>query len=120
MTSIPDILSLAMTLATLGLIVAAVMKIFQMASDTHEMKEILKDMRRISQGLGNASPFPAAATPTAALPAAGSPGLAPLANALPQGTPAGALSGAFAQPPTPEELVRAVHAQHFGDDDFPL
>jgi hypothetical protein len=86
MSSIPDILGAGTTLALFALVVAGVMKLFQLASDVRELKGVLQDIRRNTQG-------------SASLPA----------------TPALGASGV----PTPEELVRAVHAQTFGDD-FPL
>jgi hypothetical protein len=86
MSSIPDLLGAATTLVMFGLVVAAVMKLFQLASDVRELKDVLQDIRRNTQG-------------SAGLPAASALGI----------------SG----PPTPEELVRAVHSQSFGDD-FPL
>lgn len=143
MTSIADFLSLATMLVVLGLIAASVMKLFQMAGDLHELKEILKDMRRMSQGLGNplTAPFPVpVATPgvvalNAALPSGVPPGPGgiPPAPVYPQAAvppapvlqntvpPApGPLNPFSGTPPTPEELVRAVHAQDFSSDDFPL
>jgi hypothetical protein len=86
MSSIPDILGAGTTLALFALVVAGVMKLFQLASDVRELKGVLQDIRRNTQG-------------SAGLPA----------------TVALGASGV----PTPEELVRAVHAQTFGDD-FPL
>jgi hypothetical protein len=111
MSSIPDFLSLAMTLLVLGLIVAGVMKIFQMASDTQELKEILKDIRRNTQGLGQAMP---AATPVASLGAAVSGAQFTVDQVPSLGLPGGG------NPPTAEELVRAVHAQDFRGENFPL
>jgi hypothetical protein len=89
MSSIADFLGAGTTLAMFGLIVAAVMKLFQLASDVRELKGVLQDIRRNTQESGRQF-------------AAGTPGL----------TTNGGV-------PTPEELVRAVHAQSFGDD-FPL
>jgi hypothetical protein len=89
MSSIADFLGAGTTLAMFGLIVAAVMKIFQLASDVRELKDVLQDIRRNTQDSGRQF-------------AAVTPGL----------TTGGGV-------PTPEELVRAVHAQSFGDD-FPL
>lgn len=89
MNSLPDFLGAVTTLAMFALIVAAVMKLFQLASDVREMKDSLQDIRR--KTLDSARPFAAPA----------------------------AVPGAPAAIPTPEELVRAVHAQSFGDD-FPL
>jgi len=70
-----------------GLVVAGVIKIFQLASDVRELKGVLVDIRRNTQ-----EPI-----------------------RLPVAPAALGVSGA----PTAEELVRAVHAQTFGDD-FPL
>jgi hypothetical protein len=89
MNSIADFLGAGTTLAMFGLIVAAVMKLFQLASDVRELKDVLQDIRRNT--LDPSRTF-----------AAGTPAL---------NTSTGV--------PTPEELVRAVHAQSFGDD-FPL
>jgi hypothetical protein len=85
MNSIADLIGAGTTLVMFGLVVASVMKLFQLASDVRELKGVLLDIRRNTQG-------------PVGLPAA----------------PALGLSGV----PTPEELVRAVHAQSFGDD-FP-
>jgi hypothetical protein len=114
MTSISDFLGLATTLVVLGVIVAGVMKVFQIASDMQEIKEALKDLRRSTQGipqlplLGTSPGLPPLGQPAA--------GLASLAGALPGGNPA----GTFANPPTAEELVRAIHAQDFRGENFPL
>jgi hypothetical protein len=88
MSSIPDLLGAGTTLAMFALIVAGVMKLFQLASDVRELKGVLQDIRRNTQ-----DPTRLHAPALGALGAAGV--------------------------PTPEELVRAVHAQNF-DDDFPL
>jgi hypothetical protein len=111
MSSIADFLSLVTTLVVLGLIVAGVMKIFQMASDTQEMKEILKDIRRNTQGFGQGMP---AATPVASLGAAVSGAQFSGDQVSGLGLPGGG------NPPTAEELVRAVHAQDFRGENFPL
>jgi hypothetical protein len=88
------------------MLAAGMMKVFQMAGDVREMKDLLKDIKRntgqVPAPVSAAAPM-ASATPT--LPSA------PIS--APMSTPA---------PPmptmTPEELVRAVHAQKFTDDDF--
>jgi hypothetical protein len=85
MSSIPDFLGAGTTLVMFALVVAAVMKVFQLAADVRDLKDVLKDIRRNMQG--------------------------------PLGLPAAPALGASGAP-TPEELVRAVHAQTFGDD-FP-
>lgn len=85
MSAIPDLLGAGTTLVMFALVVAGVMKLFQLASDVRDMKDVLQDIRRNTQ--------------QHAAPSLGAP----------------AASGV----PTPEELVRAVHAQSFGDD-FPL
>jgi hypothetical protein len=87
MSAIPDFLGAGTTLAMIALVVAAVMKLFQLASDVRDLKGVLQDIRRNMQGTASLHPA----------------------------TPALGVSGV----PTPEELVRAVHAQNF-DDDFPL
>jgi hypothetical protein len=111
MTSIPDFLGLVTPLVILGLIVAGVMKIFQVASDMQELKELLKDIRRNTQAFGQGMP---AATQIASLGAAVS-GAQFTGDGLPGlGLPGGG------SPPTAEELVRAVHAQDFRGDEFPL
>jgi hypothetical protein len=141
MTSIQDFLSLATTLAALGLVAAGIMKLFQIAGDLHEMKEVLKDMRRISQGLGSpvaaAVPVTGVAALSAVLPSgippapSGIPSPAASIQPAPSNIPSASLSSEPAQPfspaggyagtpPTPEELVRAVHAQNFSGDEFPL
>lgn len=90
MGSVSDLLGVGTSLVMFFLVVAGVMKLFQLATDVRELKDVLQDIRRNMK-------HPAPAPP-----------------ALPEG---------FAVPtpgaPTPEELVRAVHAQTFGDD-FPL
>ncbi|HEY4360533.1 MAG TPA: hypothetical protein VGN17_06175 [Bryobacteraceae bacterium] len=89
------------------LVVAGIMKVFQMAGDLRETKEILKDMRRSQQV---ASPLMSLAPASVAPP---SPSLPSLQSAL--ADPAPALRPQL----TPEDLVRAVHAQKFSDDEFP-
>jgi hypothetical protein len=86
MSAFPDIMGAATSLVMFALIVASVMKLFQLASDVRELKDVLQDIRR------NTAQAMLAPTPEA---------------------------GGVSRPPTPEELVRAVHAQTFGDD-FPL
>ena len=49
MNSLPDFLGAGTTLAMFALIVAAVMKLFQLASDVHELKDVLQDIRRNMQ-----------------------------------------------------------------------
>jgi hypothetical protein len=83
------------SLVIFGLMVAGVMKVFQMAGDMREMKELLRDIKR------NTSLGPATSSVTTPAPVA---------------QPA---AGGFSPQMTPEELVRAVHAQKFSDDDFP-
>jgi hypothetical protein len=90
MSSVADLLGMGTTLVMFFLIVAGVMKLFQLGSDVRDMKEVLQDIRRNTQ---HAIPPPA--------------------------VPAAAFGGSPSGVPTPEELVRAVHAQSFGDD-FPL
>jgi hypothetical protein len=90
MSSVADLLGVGTTLVMFFLIVAGVMKLFQLGSDVRDMKEALQDIRRNTQ---HAVPLPSA-------------------------PPAG-FGGSTPGVPTPEELVRAVHAQSFGDD-FPL
>ncbi|HEY1760277.1 MAG TPA: hypothetical protein VGG72_33190 [Bryobacteraceae bacterium] len=92
MSAIPDILGAGTTLVMFALIVAAVMKLFQVSTEVREMKGVLLEIRRNLQ-----------------VPASGQPA------GQSMGHPSMGLSGT----PTPEELVRAVHAQSFGDD-FPL
>ena len=125
MTSIQDFLSLATMLVSLGLIAAGIMKLFQIAGDVQEVKEVLQDMRRISQGLGSslAAPVPVPTSGVAALREVLPSGVPPaLVNTNPDTaiTPPGAPIGFRGTPPTPEELVRAVHAQNFSGDEFPL
>jgi hypothetical protein len=86
MSSIPDILGAGTSLVMFGLVIAAVMKLFQVGNEVREMKDVLQEIRRNMQN------------PTGV----------PVVQSM-------GLSGT----PTPEELVRAVHAQSFGDD-FPL
>jgi hypothetical protein len=90
MGSVSDLLGVGTSLVMFFLVVAGVMKLFQLATDVRDMKEVLQDIRRNTQQV-----VPPAAVPAAAF----------------TGSPSGI--------PTPEELVRAVHAQSFGDD-FPL
>jgi hypothetical protein len=86
MSSIPDFLGAGTTLVMFAMVAVGVMKLFQLATDVRDLKDVLKDIRRDMQG--------------------------------PVGLPAAPALGASAVP-TPEELVRAVHAQTFGDD-FPV
>ena len=95
MTSIQDFLGLATTLVILGLIVAGVMKVFQISTDLQESKEILKDIRRNLEGYGPSM----------------SPGL-PVPSQVSAPPPTAA--------PTAEELVRAIHAKDFRGENFPL
>ncbi len=112
MGTIQDLLSFATTLVVLALIAAGVMKLFQIATDMQEIKEVLKDIRR-GGGLLSQAAVPGI---PAAQPEPVSPSLASLASAM----PAAPASLPTNRPPTPEELVRAVHAQDFRGDDFPL
>ncbi len=105
MTALQDFLGFGTTIVAFALVVAAITKVFQIANDVREMKDLLKEMRRgalgitpgIMSGISSAAPAPesGASMPYGA------------------GFPAGSA-------PTAEELVRAVHAQKFGDDEFPL
>jgi hypothetical protein len=104
MTSFQDFLGLATTLLVLGVIAAGVMKIFQIASDTQELKEILKDIRRSMPGV--AQPAPILASPVS------------LGIALREGGQADPAPQAHA--PTAEELVRAIHQQDFRGENFPF
>ncbi len=126
MASIPDFLSLATTLVVLGLIVAGVMKLFQIGNDMQEMKQILQDIRLGAHLTARAVPPPVpyhAASSPSSYPAAN---IAALGEALPEGEPVpqpvpGNMPGMnFSKPPTAEELVRAIHAHDFKGDDFPL
>jgi hypothetical protein len=78
-----DIASLVM----FALLIAGTMKVFQMASDMREIKDVLSDIRRNTQRVS---------------------------------APAASQAAGPASPMTPEELVRAVHAQKFSDDEFPV
>lgn len=133
MTSIPDFLSLATSLVALALVVAAVMKVFQLASDIRELKDVLKDIRRNTQGLAHPSvdhpPVPSQLQALGQLPAldhvqAVHPetmlSQAPPDLGITQDPPLYPGLPTVGRIPTAEELVRAVHAQHFGDDEFPL
>jgi hypothetical protein len=84
------------------MLAAGMMKVFQMAGDVREMKDVLKDIKR------NTGQVPAPVSAGAPMASA-----VPALPSAPMSTPA---------PPTPtmtpEELVRAVHAQKFTDDDF--
>jgi hypothetical protein len=111
MASLQDILSLATTLLVLGVIVAGVMKVFQMASDIQELKEILKDhLRRNMPGVPNLAPS-AHLDPVPASPV-------PLGVALREGVPPEVAPRPNA--PTAEELVRAIHQQDFRGENFPF
>jgi hypothetical protein len=90
---VSDMLSLVASLTVLALVLSGVMKLFQIGTDVRAMKDAVQDIRR---DLRDAAPRPVAP---------GVPGIGP--NMLTAGVP------------TAEELVRAVHAQTFGDD-FPL
>jgi hypothetical protein len=81
-----------------ALVVAGLLKVFQMAGDLREMKDVLKDIKRNTAQIP--PPVSAVATVASAEPARSSSPIPP--------TPA----------MTPEELVRAVHAQKFTDDNF--
>ena len=93
MGTLGDILSMATTFVAFAVLASGVMKLFQIATDMGEMKELLKDIRR------NTDPTMQPAQPGAR-------------RELPASQPPPV--------PTPEELVRAVHAQRFSDDEFPV
>lgn len=125
MTSVQDFLSLATTLVSLGLVVAAVMKMFQIATDLQEMKEILKEIRRGAE----LQPVPVPRAVAAQFAADPAPSMAALQSRVaepeaplppPPPAPSNGPGLAFTTPPTAEELVRAIHAQDFRGDDFPL
>jgi hypothetical protein len=87
------LISVGLTTLVLSLIGASALKIFQMASDVREVRDLLKEIRRNLQNLAQPPLAQAAVSPGPGLP----PGV-----------------------PTPEELVRAVHAQNFSGDEFPI
>jgi hypothetical protein len=91
MGTIADFLGMATTLLMFAMVGAGVMKLFQLATDVREMKEALQDIRRNTQ-----DSMPPSAVSRMLTPATLKPGV-----------------------PTPEELVRAVHAQSFADDEYP-
>ena len=88
MAFVQALFSVGMTTLVISILAGTALKIFQIATDIREAKELLKDIRRNTDA-----------------------GLAPRQQPVP------ALS---APPSTAEELVRAVHAQKFGDDEFPV
>lgn len=96
--SIPQALfGMATSLLSMILIVAGVMKLFQIAGDLQEMKKILTELRRSAVDRPLAVSSPAASLPSS-----------PASADLPHGGM------------TPEELVRSVHARNFSGDEFPL
>ena len=86
MSFVADLLGMATTLFIFGLMVANVLKTFQVATEVREIKEAIQELRRNAQN---------ATRPQA--------GLSNF-NAMPQNSP------------SPEELVRAVNAQSFTDE----
>ena len=111
-----DLLGLGTSLVVFILLVAAIMKVFQIAGDLREMKGMVADIRR-NAPLSS----PAAVHAPLAQPSAMS-DLTPLAARLAPPPPPQSLSGAPdpSRPMTAEELVRAVHSQDFSGDKFPL
>ncbi len=49
MGSVADLLGVGSTLVMFFLVIAGVMKVFQVASDVRELKEVLQDIRRNTQ-----------------------------------------------------------------------
>ena len=49
MSSIPDFLGVGTTLVMFALVVAGVMKVFQIAADVRDLKDVTKDIRRNTQ-----------------------------------------------------------------------
>ena len=116
MSAIPDFLSLLTTLVVIGLVGAAVMKVFQIASNIEQMKEILKDisggMNQATLGAASnviareayshqqqyAAP-PAAPAPPVPAPYEPSAGVSALAAALPQPEATHSIAAAPVPPP---------------------
>lgn len=95
---IADFLSLATTLTSFTLIIAAVLKMYQIGGDLRDIKQMMAQNQLAKNGT-HADPIPAR------MPAAVT------------GSAPGEASGATI---SPEELVRAVHAQSFKGEDFPV
>lgn len=96
MVAVQDFLSAGTTIVILSIVVAAAAKLFQIASDVREAKAILTDIRRNTGGA--IAPNITVSTPV----------------------PGSSVAAAPSKAPSAEDLVRAVHAQSFKDDDFPL
>ena len=132
MNSIQDVLSLATWLVILGLAVACAMKIFQMATDIREAKEVLKDIRKNTANAPRSSLPPAIPQLSTAQYSATEHSEPPAPEPHPSESFPSAqtedprserdfrqLPGLSANP-TAEELVRAIHATTFKDGEFPL
>lgn len=125
-----DFLSVGMTIVILCVVVACAAKLFQMATDIRESKELLRDIcRNIS---GSISPQAASrsmlmsSAPMTQMPMEQLPKpqmqMTPTIPA-PPAVPATETPSVFSPsgtPPTAEELVRMIHAQSFKGEDFPV
>ena len=126
MVAVQDFLSLGMTIVVLCVVVACAAKLFQMATDIRESKELLRDIRRNTAGSFSpqtaASPMPPQQfhTPQMAMPPS-----IPVPPPVPSPAPVSSMDtpsvfSPSGTPPTAEELVRMIHAQSFKGEDFPV
>jgi hypothetical protein len=89
MSIVSYLMSMATTFFILALVLAGVIKTFQVATEVREIKDAIQELRRNAQASARPTPEPAD-------------------------------FGAFRQnPPSPEELVRAVNSQSYADK-FPV
>jgi hypothetical protein len=85
MSIVSYLMSMATTFFILALVMASVIKTFQVATDVREIKDAIQELRRNAEASSRPTPEP---------------------------TGFGAI---HQNPPSPEELVRAVNAQSYGD-----
>jgi len=120
MVAVQDFLSVGMTIVILCVVVACAAKLFQMATDIRESKELLRDIRNytvrsISPQVAS-SPMLVAQMPMTEM-------ATPPSIPAPQPAPSMEMPSVFSPsgtPPTAEELVRMIHAQSFKGEDFPV
>ncbi len=130
MVAVQDFLSVGMTIVILCVVVACAAKLFQMATDIRESKDLLRDIARNTAGSISRQASVAQVVSTQAamtetpmeqgpLPHIAMPPSVPGPSSVPSIETPSAFSPS-GTPPTAEELVRMIHAQSFKGEDFPV
>lgn len=113
-----------MTIVILCVVVATAAKVFQMATDIRESKDLLRDISRNTAGSISRQVPVAQVVSTQEAMAETPMEQAPLPHiAMPPSVPSIETPphlSSSGSPPTAEELVRMIHAQSFKGEDFPV